>query len=160
MRGVFAVLDTLERWAILLCFSGSLVALCISVTSRYVFMRPLTWSDELTTYLFMFMTFMGASAAVKANKELKVDVLYEAFPRAQFGLDIWLHLMRLLVSLTFIYAGYNFMLIEIDMETVTPILLIPNSVIAAMLPLFGLFLGLRSLEALITVASERRQGSE
>ncbi|MFZ5587283.1 MAG: TRAP transporter small permease [Thermodesulfobacteriota bacterium] len=160
MQALSAILERLERWGILACFAGSLVALSISVTTRYVFRRPLTWPDELTTYLFMLMTFLGASAAVKTNLELKVDALYEALPGLRPGLDLLLHLMRLAVSLTFIYAGWNFMQIEIEMETVTPILQIPNSVVAGMLPMFGLLLALRSLEALVKLAAgwRRKEG--
>lgn len=160
MQALSALLERLERWGILVCFAGSLVALSISVTTRYVFQRPLTWPDELTTYLFMLMTFLGASAAVKTNLELKVDALYEALPGLRPGLDLLLHLMRLAVSLTFIYAGWNFMQIEIEMETVTPILQIPNSVVAGMLPMFGLLLALRSLEALVKLAAgwRRKEG--
>jgi len=49
------------------------------------------------------------------------------------------------------------MQIEIEMETVTPILQIPNSVVAGMLPMFGLLLALRSLEALARLAAGRRR---
>ena len=157
MQGIIAILDRLERMGILVCFSFSLVALSISVITRYVFQRPLTWPDELTTYLFIFMTFLGASSSVKSNLELKVDAIYEAFPQWRFGLDLLLHLTRLGVCLTFIYAGWNFMQIERDMETVTPILLIPNSLIAGMLPFFGISMGLRSLEALRQLMAQRRR---
>ena len=105
----------------------------------------------------MLMTFMGASAAVKNRSELKVDVLYEAFPAAQPALDWVLHLVRLGVAVTFIYAGWNFMLIEIDMDTVTPILLIPSSVVAAMLPVFGIFLALRSIQALVALVRKPKE---
>lgn len=157
MQGIIAVLDRLERWGILICFSSSLVALSISITTRYVFARPLTWPDELTTYLFMLMTFLGASASVKSNLELKVDALYEAFPQWRPQMNWLLHLVRLGVCCTFIYAGWNFLQIERDMETVTPILQIPNSLIAAMLPFFGLIMGLRSLDALRELVAERRR---
>ena len=160
MQALSAVLDRLERWGILVTFAFSLVALCISVTTRYVFRRPLTWPDELTTYLFMLMTFLGASAAVKNNLELKVDAIYEAFPGARLGLDALLHLVRLAVAATFIYSGWRFVLIEMEMETVSPILLIPNSLIACMLPFFGVLLGLRSIEGLGKLMAERRRGGK
>lgn len=148
MKVIMGVIDRFERWGILVSFSTSLVALTISIVTRYVFKRPLTWPDELTTYLFMVMTFLGASASVKNNTELKVDALYVAFPALRFPMDILLHLIRLLVSVTFVYAGWQFLKIEVDMETVTPILQIPTSLIAAMLPLFGVILGIRSLDCL------------
>lgn len=157
MKGINSIINHLERWGILISFSVSLIALTISILTRYVFQRPLTWPDELTTYLFMLMTFLGASACIKNNTELKVDALYEAFPRLRFPLDLWLNLVRLGVSVTFFYAGWNFMVIEKQMGTVTPILLIPTSLIAAMLPLFGLILGIRSVDELYKLVLEHRR---
>ena len=140
----------------LICMLFSLVALSISITSRYVFMRPLTWTDELTTYLFMAMTLLGASASVKGNLELKVDALYEAFPRWNTGMDVLLHVFRLATAITFIVFGYEFFVIEKSMDTVTPILQIPSTVIAAMLPVFGILLSLRSIEGLLALWSARQ----
>ncbi|KIX14333.1 TRAP transporter small permease [Dethiosulfatarculus sandiegensis] len=157
MSALNAVLDRMERWGILICFTVSLAALCISVVTRYLFQRPLTWPDELTTCLFMFMTFLGAVMAVPKKAELKVDVLYEFFPKARFGLDLLLHLVRLGVGLTLIYAGVNFMLIEMEMETVTPILKIPNSLLSGMLPFFGLLLALRSIGEVHKLWAKPRQ---
>lgn len=148
MKAIIAVIDRLERWGILVCFSISLVALTISIATRYVFQRPLTWPDELTTYLFMLMTFLGASASIGNDTELKVDAIYMAFPGTRFTLDLFLNLLRLAASITFIVAGWNFIVIEIDMETVTPILQIPTSIIAGMLPFFGVLLVFRSIEGL------------
>ena len=156
MQRIFALQDKFERWGMLICLLFSLIALSISITSRYVFMRPLTWTDELTTYLFMAMTLLGASASVKANMELKVDALYEAIPRWKGGMDIMLHVFRLGTAITFICFGYDFFKIEMSMDTVTPILQIPSTVIAAMLPVFGILLGLRSIEGLMALWSARR----
>lgn len=156
VKKLMAIIDILERWGILISFSGSLIALSISIVTRYVFLRPLTWPDELTTYLFIFMTFLGASASVKSGMELKVDALYEAFPQWRFQMDLILHLVRFAVCITFIYAGWKFVLIEMDMETVTPILLIPSSLIAAMLPFFGLIMGIRSVDCLLQMIREHR----
>lgn len=160
MKMIMGILDRFERWVILACFSTSLVALTISIVTRYVFKRPLTWPDELTTYLFMLMTFLGASASVKNNTELKVDALYVAFPFLRFPMDIILNLIRLLVSVTFVYAGWQFVKIEIDMETVTPILQIPTSVIATMLPVFGVILGIRSVDGLCQLIFGRKRKGE
>jgi len=159
MKGIIAVIDYLERWGILISFAVSLVALTISIVTRYVFQRPLTWPDELTTYLFMLMTFLGASASIKNNSELKVDAIYEAFPGWRFPLDLFLNFVRLAVALTFIFSGWNFMQIERQMGTITPILLIPTSLIAAMLPLFGVILGIRSVEEFRQrILEHRRKG--
>lgn len=157
LKKLIGVIDLLERWGILISFSVSLVALTISIVTRYVFQRPLTWPDEMTTYLIMAMTFLGASASVKSNMELKVDALYVAWPQWRFSMDIILNLVRLGVCLTFIYAGSRFVLVEMDMATVTPILQIPTSLTASMLPIFGFIMGFRSIDNLYRLILERRQ---
>ena len=157
MKAILAVIDYLERWGILISFATCLVALTISITTRYVFQRPLTWPDELTTYLFMLMTFLGASASIGNDTELKVDAIYMAFPGSRLALDVFLNLVRLAAGVTFVIAGWNFILIEIDMDTVTPILQIPTSIIAAMLPLFGILIATRSLEGLRQLIFNKRK---
>lgn len=157
MKAIIAGLNHLERWGILISFAVSLAALTVSIVTRYVFQRPLTWPDELTTHLFMIMTFLGASASIKNSMELKVDAVYEAFPGLRFSMDIWLNLVRLGVGITFIYAGWKFLLIEKQMETVTPILLIPTYIIAGMLPLFGILLGIRSVDEIQKRVHEHRR---
>lgn len=150
-----AVLDYLERWTIYLCFVTCLVVLCLGVTTRYVFMRPLSWPDELSTYLFILMSFLGASNSVRSNSELKVDALYERFPGARFGLDLFLNLARLLAAGIIIYTGIMFVAVEWEFMNITPILHIPIPLIFCMLPVFGVILTLRTILRLRLLFQER-----
>ena len=77
------------------------------------FGNPLSWPDELSTYLFIAITFLAASASIKTKTELKVDVLYERFPKWRTGLDLFLHGIRLLVSVFFIVYGFLYVQVEI-----------------------------------------------
>jgi C4-dicarboxylate transporter DctQ subunit len=143
---ISAILDRIERWGIFASFFSILSILTVSILSRYVFRRPLSWPDELTTYLFILMTFLGASASVKDNTELKVEVLYEKFPQFRLILDILLHTIRLGVSIILIVMGYRFASVEWQMGTYTPILRIPVFLIFSMLPFFGILMVFRSVE--------------
>ncbi len=156
MEKLSAFLDRIEKWGIFSCFTFILMVLTLGILTRYVFKRPLSWPDELTTYLFIFMTFLGASASVKDNSELKVNALYERFPEWGFGLDLLLHGVRLVVCVIFIVTGWNFVLVEYDMQTYSPIIRIPVYVIFSMLPFLGLIMGIRTVECLIKLFRKRR----
>ena len=145
MAGLDAFLDRLERWGILVCFSTCLVVLTLGVLTRYAFLRPLSWPDELSTYLFILMTFLGASASVRSNQELRVDALVERFPRARFGMDLWMHTVRLVAALIIIWTGIQFVQVELVFKNISPILHIPIPLIFSLLPLFGVLLVLRTL---------------
>lgn len=146
MEKISAIISRIERWGVFACFLLMLIILTVSILSRYLFQRPLSWPDELTTYLFILMTFLGASASVKDNSELKVEVLYEKFFRLRLFMDILLHLVRFAVCTIFIITGYNFVSVEWQMNTYTPILRIPVFLIFSMLPLWGVLMAFRSIE--------------
>ena len=118
-------------------------------------MRPAAWPDELSTYLFIFMSFIGASASVRDNSELKVDALYERFPKIRFGLDLFLHIVRLLTALFFIITGFMFIQVEAEFANISPVLQIPTVIIFCILPVFGIFLVLRTFIKLIELATEK-----
>ncbi|EKD32012.1 MAG: tripartite ATP-independent periplasmic transporter DctQ component [uncultured bacterium] len=151
MKRIVSIIDFIEQKGMFIIFSAMLVALTISVLTRYVFQRPLTWPDELSTYLFIVMTFLGASASIKVELELKVDVLYERFPRWRTGLDLFLHSVRLLVSVFIIVYGFFYVQVEITMDTNTPILQIPLYLIYCTLPIFGLLMAIRSVDCLVNL---------
>jgi C4-dicarboxylate transporter, DctQ subunit len=145
MQKLDAVLDFVEKGVIYICFSICLVSLCVGIITRYVLMRPLAWPDELSTYLFILMSFLGASASVRSNSELKVDALYERFPQWRVGLDLFLNGVRLIAAVLIVFTGFQFVSVEMEFMNITPVLHIPVPLIFAMLPLFGLFLILRTL---------------
>lgn len=54
------------------------ILLNIQVFSRYLFQRSLTWTEELSTIIFVWLGYIGASAAVYKQQHLRIDVLLNA----------------------------------------------------------------------------------
>lgn len=52
-----------------------------NVILRYAFNSGITWSEEMSRFLFVWMVFFGAIAALKDNMHLGVDLLVNALPR-------------------------------------------------------------------------------
>lgn len=50
------------------------------VISRFVFNSPLSWSEELARYLFIWIIFIGASVAVREKAHFGIDFFVELFP--------------------------------------------------------------------------------
>lgn len=49
------------------------------VIMRYVIGRSLSWSEELTRYIFLWQIWVGASYAISMKKHLKIDVFINKF---------------------------------------------------------------------------------
>ena len=53
----------------------------MNVVLRTCFNSGLTWSEELSRYLFVFVTYVGAISAMRVNGHLGVDTLISQVPR-------------------------------------------------------------------------------
>ncbi len=67
--------------AVIIVLSLVMVAsLAVQVVARYVFNAPLTWSEELARYTFIWLSFLGAWLAWSKREHLGIDLLAEASP--------------------------------------------------------------------------------
>jgi TRAP-type transport system small permease protein len=51
-----------------------------NVVLRYVFNSGITWSEEMSRFLFIWMVFLGAIGALRDNDHLGVDILLKKLP--------------------------------------------------------------------------------
>jgi len=56
------------------------VVLLAGVISRYVFSRPLTWSDELASILFLWLAMLGAVIALRRAEHMRLAFLVSLLP--------------------------------------------------------------------------------
>ena len=57
------------------------IVIFMQVIYRYVFSSSLSWSEELGRYILVYLTFLGASVAVKRNSHIGVEVVVKLMPR-------------------------------------------------------------------------------
>lgn len=95
----------LDKICEILCiFSlGTLIATTnIAVFFRYVLHSPLTWSNELATYLLFSFTFWGATMGLLHDRFFAVDTLVELFsPRIKL---IFSSISKTLITIFLIFA--------------------------------------------------------
>jgi tripartite ATP-independent transporter DctM subunit len=111
---------------ILLLFSG--------VVSRYVFHKPLTWSDELASTLFLWLAMLGSVVAFRRAAHMRMTALVSLAPRRVSEV---LELIAVVAALIFLlgmaHPAYEFAADE--MIVMTPSLDISNAWRAAALPI-------------------------
>jgi tripartite ATP-independent transporter DctM subunit len=56
------------------------VVLLAGVVSRYVFNRPLTWSDELASILFLWLAMLGAVIALRRDEHMRLTTVVARLP--------------------------------------------------------------------------------
>jgi len=123
------------------------IVLLAGVVARYVFHRPLIWSDDLANLLFMWLIMLGAVIALRRGAHMRLTVLVNAdIPR----LKPWLEAIAVVVTTVFIIAvllpAHEYMLDEAFITT--PGLGLSNAWRAAAL-LVGILLMLAVLAAAV-----------
>ncbi len=72
--------DNVEEGALCLLLSLMVTITFVTVVTRYVFDFPLSYIDQLVPNMFVWVTFLGASAAVKRRAHLGLSLLYDLAP--------------------------------------------------------------------------------
>ncbi len=118
--------DKLEE----LLLIGLLVAMAlimgIQIFCRYVLNYSLSWSEELTRYLFIWSCFISISYCIKRWISIKVDQVIKMLPKK--GYVIAQLLLNILLFILFVYLtvhGYQFLLLAIESKQRSPALGLP-----------------------------------
>ena len=84
-KGAVFLFNHFEEIIVVGCMFGIVILTFVAVIARYVFRFPIAGTDEIATYMFLWASLFGASAAFKYNKHggvpLLVDLLSEKLRR-------------------------------------------------------------------------------
>src|SRR5580692_632931 len=59
---------------------AAVLVVLAGVISRYGFNRPLTWSDELASILFLWLSMFGAVIALRRGEHMRLSFLVSLLP--------------------------------------------------------------------------------
>jgi TRAP-type transport system small permease protein len=80
MEKLAAVFKHIINVLMALCLAAMAIFVFGNVVLRYFFDSGITWSEEMSRYLFIYLVFFGAIAALKDNEHLGVDILVRRLP--------------------------------------------------------------------------------
>ncbi len=109
------------------------------VVARYVMNDSLTWSEEIGRYMFVWITFVGLPAALKAGAHVAIDLLLKKTHGA-FHMTI-LTVNAIATCFIGIVIGYSgIRLTVLGVGQISSALQIPMQYVYAIIPLSGLCL--------------------
>src|SRR3979490_1226381 len=112
---------------------AEIVVLFAGVVARYGLHRPLIWSDELASILFLWLAMLGAAVAFRRSEHMRMTaVVASAKPAMRAYLDLVATCAALAFLLLIAWPAYEFAYDESFITT--PALQIPNAWRAAALP--------------------------
>ena len=146
-----------------------MLAICYSVMTRFLWNRPVPWIVEVSSYLMLYITFLGMAWLQGKDGHVRIDLfLTNAKPRTLARLDVLTSLGGAAVGLVLAWKGAG---VTVDYYlrgvTVIGILNTPQWLLMGIIPIGGTLLFLefilrtwRSLQASFQRDSRRDAGSE
>ena len=127
-------LSMIENAVIILGLSAMFLILLAQVIMRYVFSRPLTWSEEAARFIFVYVSFIGISYAYRQKGHIRMEVVVNLFPQAvRRGLEVLINLGT--IALFFYMIPFSFRFIGIQAGVKATATHIPMSIVYTALPL-------------------------
>src|SRR5271170_5457476 len=108
-----------------LLVAAEIVLLLAAVVARYALGRPLTWSDELASSLFLWLAMLGSAVALCRGEHMRMSALISRLPakRAVFADNLVQAIVAALLAVL-AYAALGYM--RIQWSITTPALDIPD----------------------------------
>ncbi len=122
--------DNLEEILLVIMLILMTVIMGVQVCARYVFGYSLTWSEEVTRYLFIWSAFLSLSYCIKKGISIKLEQVVLLLPsKKQSVIKIISHSIELIFFIYMIPFAYSYLLATIESGQVSPALGVPMYVI-------------------------------
>jgi C4-dicarboxylate transporter DctQ subunit len=139
--------DHLEEALLCVLLGVMVVITFVTVITRYVFDLPLSYVDQLVPNLFVWVTFLGASAAARRRAHLGLSLIHDALPgRARAALDVVILTGTGLFFLAAAWFGWQVVHLQIQNRLMNT-LGYPAWMVGVAVPAGALLLVVRSVEA-------------
>ncbi len=118
------------------------LSVCLEVVMRYFINRPLTWVDEITEYILLYITFLGTAWVLKRDEHVVFDVLLTRVgEKSRAVLGFISSILCIPVCLVLIWYGSQVAWDHYQRGVYNPTLLeFPKGLVIAIIPLGSLLL--------------------
>lgn len=87
---------------------GMLILVGLQVVSRYIFNKPITWTEEMARLLLVWITFVGAYIALKRNQHVYFFYLLNKLPEGlKRAVSITIDIIVCVFFIGTIWAGFR-----------------------------------------------------
>lgn len=98
--------DNAERWLLLVFYAMIVATIVVEVVRRFGMSYSSLWGEEIARYAFIYLAWVGASAAVKERSHIRIDViLHYLSDRAKAAVYLFGDLCMLALAILALYTA-------------------------------------------------------
>ena len=142
------VFDSLEDWFLVITLGLMLILNFANVVSRYCLSTSIAFTEELTTNLFVWSSFIGAAAAAKRGAHLGFDLLVNSLPApVRRIISALVTLLTLAMFALLFFYSIDMIQTQMMLKQETPALGWPEWIVSLALPVSAFFCFVRFAQA-------------
>jgi TRAP-type C4-dicarboxylate transport system permease small subunit len=148
-----------ERWLLLVFYSFIVLAIFIEVLRRFVFLYSSVWGEETARYAFIYLVWIGASAAVRERAHIRIDIITHYLPQRGVGfIYLFGDLATAVLAVLAIYWSMDPVLVSLKFGNVTDGLRIVRAWFLIAVPLGFSLMMLRLAQSILRDLRDIRSG--
>ena len=144
-----------ERWLLLVFYAMIVATIASEVVRRFVLSYSSIWGEEVARYAFIYLAWIGASAAVRERAHIRIDVILHWLPpRGQAAVYLFGDLAALLLAVVVLVFSMDPVLTSLKYDAVTHGLRISSAIFRAAVPIGFAMLAFRLLQSIVRDARD------
>ena len=147
MKIILKIFDNLESYLCRALLVTFVTLLFVQILARELFGYSITWSEELSVYLFVWFVFLGSSYAAKLSAHNRVTFQYKWIPdKLSTFLELLSDVIWVSFNSYFIYISYDFVFNRMNLFWKSQTLGVPMKYIYLILPIAFTLMTIRILQ--------------
>jgi len=147
------------RWLLLPLYALIVVTIFMEVFRRFALSYSSIWAEEIARYAFIYVSWIGASAAIKERAHIRIDLILPVVgDRARAVIMILGDLFTIVLAVLAFWWSLESVLVSLKFGSVTHGLRISLAWFLAAVPLGFAMMIVRLIQSIIRDASDLRAG--
>jgi len=148
-----AILEKIEKVVSCVCVSVMAVLVFGNVIARFVFNHSLAVSDEMSTYLFVLMSFMGTAIAARRGAHLGLSIVTDKLsPDARKNMQMVMYAVSAFFCLLIVVFGVQMVASQYALKQETAAMQWPEWIYGSFVPVGACFAMIAFLQGLLNIA--------
>ena len=148
-----------ERWLLLPLYALIVITIFVEVFRRFAMSYSSIWAEEIARYAFIYVSWIGASAAIKERAHIRIDVILPFISERTRGiLMIFGDLVTILLAVVAFWWSLETVLTSIKFGSVTHGLRISQAWFLAAVPLGFAMMFFRLIQSIVRDARDVKAG--
>ncbi len=152
MNKVINTYNKLEEYLLVVSLVFNVIIVFAQVIMRSVFNYSLSWTEELSRYIFIWQTWLGASVALKYNEHIKVELIFNFIKNEKVNriIKILANLIWFAFCLFLVFNGWKLTQSMISRNALSSGMRMPLAFVYISLPVSSLLICLRLIPKILT----------